>query len=678
MSEPVIAAPGRETAVRKWLLATAVVLLLAGYLAAVLGAARQKGLSFDEGEHIAIGCNVWFNHDFRMESGNGDLVKRWATLPLLVSRPKFVAHDVAYLRAARPYELAFRFFFELGNDPEAILFRCRAMIALVGVATGLLIFFCAKDLFGAAGGLVALTVFVTSPNMLVFGGLVTTEMTSCFALLGAVWASWRLLHEISPWRLAVSLFFAGVVVLAKPTAVILFPIAALLIAWKLASGAPTRCRWWPGGRIVRRWHQLACFAAVAVLHIAAGWSALWAHYGFRYASCDLPRGVELTADLRHADPISPVAAAVLDHATRHRWLPEGFIDGIRLLLHFNESQPAFMNGEWRVGGWLTFFPYAAWAKTQPALLLLLVLAAVALIVRWRNRGTARSSDDAWRSPWPFACFAAVYFGTAIFWDMNIGMRHILPVYPAIYVLSGAAGLLWSRRAAQAVIAALLGWHAVVSAQLYPHFLAYFSPLVGGPREGYRRLVDSSLDWGMDLPGLKQWLAVHNPDGRDPLFLAYFGVGNPDYWGIRSLRLPGRPDWRRGPSYPLAPGIYAISATLLQGIGTPTVGRWNKVYEKAYWKSLATIDTYDRSLSNPGEHARLLAAYPANYWTEAYARFEWLRFGRLCAWLRHHRPPDDEIGYSILIWRLSKAEIFDAGLGPPVELADEPLIRAPGA
>ena len=56
-----------------------------------------------------------------------------------------------------------------------------------------------------------------------------------------------------------------------------------------------------------------------------------------------------------------------------------------------------------------------------------------------------------------------------------------------------------------IFAALLGWHAIESIKVAPDFLAYFNELAGGPANGYRHLVDSSLDWGQDLPKLKEWL-----------------------------------------------------------------------------------------------------------------------------------------------------------------------------
>jgi hypothetical protein len=213
-----------------------------------------------------------------------------------------------------------------------------------------------------------------------------------------------------------------------------------------------------------------------------------------------------------------------------------------------------------------------------------------------------------------------------------------------------------------------------SAVAYPNYLAYFSPLVGGSSQGYKYLVDSSLDWGMDLPGLKHWLDEHNPGGRETVFLAYFGTDSPDYHNIRCKRLPGFFDWRAREVYGLEPGIYAISATLLQSVYTETFGPWTSVYERIYQSCLRNLAVFDQTAHDPAQRAALIGKYPPGFWDREYDAFDKLRFARLCAWLRHHGAPDDNAGHSILIWRLDAAHLRDALFGSPAELDDEAVPR----
>ena len=97
----------------------AVAALLAIYVALALGASTRKGVSFDEAEQIAVGYDIWVRHDFRLETANGDLVKRWATLPLLISRPALPSTGDLRWRQGEPYVVGYEFFFQCGNRPES-------------------------------------------------------------------------------------------------------------------------------------------------------------------------------------------------------------------------------------------------------------------------------------------------------------------------------------------------------------------------------------------------------------------------------------------------------------------------------------------------------------------------------------------------------------------------------
>jgi hypothetical protein len=274
---------------------------------------------------------------------------------------------------------------------------------------------------------------------------------------------------------------------------------------------------------------------------------------------------------------------------------------------------------------------------------------------------------------PYAALIAVFGAVALAQSLDIAQRHILPIYPPIYILAGGAiGLVCRqrRRWLKAGVALLMVGYVGDSLAIYPNYLAYFNPAVGGPSHGYQRLAESSIDWGMDLPGLKIWLNKYNPGNREPFYLAYFGTDDPDYYGIKSTRLPSFPAWESEGVYDLNPGVYAISATLFESFYTDTRGPWNKAYEDRYQITLESLRIMNATANAPAQRAALLKKYPLEVWTRAYGNYKKLRFGRLCAWLRHHHKPDDNIGHSILIWRLNQAEIDDALNGTPAEMAND--------
>jgi hypothetical protein len=158
---------------------------------------------------------------------------------------------------------------------------------------------------------------------------------------------------------------------------------------------------------------------------------------------------------------------------------------------------------------------------------------------------------------------AIYLTSAMASNLNIGLRHVLPLYPFIYVWMGI-GSAWAMkrwpRLAQVLGIGIVIALAVESGQAWPNYLAFFNAPSGGSRGGLRLLSDSNLDWGQDLPLLAQW---QNDHPKTPLYLSYFGMTDPAAYGIKYFNLPGGYVFGPPAQQPTE-GVIAISATNLQG------------------------------------------------------------------------------------------------------------------
>jgi hypothetical protein len=660
-----------------------IALLLAGYYYMAVSASRTKSTTFDEVVHVTAGYNAWRLHDHRFDPGNGDFLKRWATLPLLFSQPNFPPLDSENWRTAEFYRFSRDLFFHAGNDPDSILLQTRSMAALIGVALGVLVFACSRRLFGTAGALVSVTVFAFCPNMLANGALVSTDITLTTMLLASTWCLWRLLHAVTWTNLLLSLLAFSLLVISKMTAVLIVPIAVILIVARFFNREPWLWSLRKKTSLATRGRQSVALLALLLLHCLVGWGAIWTVFDFKYLARGNPADVTLT--LPRPPPGSEVHGVVsqlADFCYRTHVLPEGFVNGMEQLLGTSKRRPSFMNGHWKAGGQIWFFPYAIWVKTPPALFCLLALGAAGWA--WPGKGKipvnapARpSARDALYHAIPLFVLVAVYAFVVMRQGLNIGIRHMLVVYPVFHILAGSVALSFpSRQRAMGIAVALLvGWFAIDSLAVRPHYLAYISSVAGGPSQGYRRLADSSLDWGQDLPGLKHWLATHNPDDREPVFFSYFGIGDPDYYGITSNRLPGFPDWRKLEVFALTPGYYAISATMFQNLYTMPFGPWNRVYENEYQATLRNLGLSENSMGDNAALEDSLRRFPEPIWQDPYGKLEKLRLNRLCGWLRAtHRVPEDNVGYSILIWKLDAHDLHDALWGPPLELYDKPQLN----
>jgi hypothetical protein len=115
-------------------------------------------------------------------------------------------------------------------------------------------------------------------------------------------------------------------------------------------------------------------------------------------------------------------------------------------------------------------------------------------------------------------------------SINIGVRHILPIYPFLAICAGYAIVrIWAWRRAVAV--ALLAWHFIAGAIAHPDYLAYFNETARHPE---RIALDSNLDWGQDLARLA---ALVRREKIPHVFMAYFGHADWRRHGISGDDLP---------------------------------------------------------------------------------------------------------------------------------------------
>ena len=147
---------------------------------------------------------------------------------------------------------------------------------------------------------------------------------------------------------------------------------------------------------------------------------------------------------------------------------------------------------------------------------------------------------------------------------NIGLRYLLGIYPFLFLLIGITAIAALRSWRTYLITALAIWYVVGTVRNHPHHLAYFNELIGGPEDGYHYLVDSNLDWGQDLKGLKTYVDEHN---IERLKLSYFGTVDPRLYDLQYEWLPSAflPNPEAQPAHIPTTGIIAISVTNLVGV-----------------------------------------------------------------------------------------------------------------
>ncbi len=257
--------------------------------------------------------------------------------------------------------------------------------------------------------------------------------------------------------------------------------------------------------------------------------------------------------------------------------------------------PAFLFGRFAENGFIGYFPAAFLVKTP---LIVIVFLTVAVILLLRRAATRRRAV--------FLIMAALgYYLFLMQSALNIGYRHALPALPYLLLLVAGLAAPELQRMVRwpGLPRHVLGWGmtglVLVALWIHPHYLSYFNPAAGGPANGFRVLTDSNVDWGQDLLRLRGWMEDNDVAS---VKLGWFGTADPAYYDLAYEPLPGLGRdaffrlWWAPPFDPAAPepGVYAISASSL--------------------------------------------------WEPPLREEEKLVY----AWFRA-RPPDDRVGYSILIY-----------------------------
>ncbi len=528
---------------RRWHVAS-IAILLCLFAFQLIHVARVTSSSWDEGHHLFDGYTIWTRHDYRANAEVPPLVKLTASLPLLAEHLQ-VPPNQGKSQSMEAFLDGRAFLFK--NGVNRTLFPARMACMVFALALALLLYAAALEMFGAAAALLALALFIFDPNFLASGTYVTTDVASACFFFATVFAFYRYAKAPSWPRLLVTGLALGLAMTTKFTGIFLVPMLLLLAVAEAVSARSLRLL---GRRLA------ACLSIVFV-----GWLLIWAFYGFRYTPA--PRGQELRPPLpaylkTMPDPAQGRELALI---ARLHLLPEPYIWGLANTEKTAwEDTTYFFGRVYRHGIW-EYFPAVFLIKSTLPLLILLCL--VALL--WR-----RIPGLGWREAEFLLVPVAVYFAVVMHAQMDIGARHLLPVYPLLYVLAAAAAawLLRSGPAGKIALVFLLLWQVITSVRVSPAYMAYGNEAWGGPSQVHRYLSDANVDWGQQLLAVKAYVDKNH---IAQCWFAYFpdGAIEPSDYGISCHRLPTASGlwWMNLPTDvpPVISGTVFISDGVLEGI-----------------------------------------------------------------------------------------------------------------
>lgn len=537
----------------------AAVVLVAVFIALALLISMKKSNTWDEPAHMMAGHAYLAEGMDYLSPLNHPVTGRM--LPALLP---YLLLDLAFDPDVKPEGAPGSNFFSYALDflhegGKAHLVLGRLMNILLGALLGAYVYVWSRALWGWWGGTFSLLLYALSPNVLAHSSLATTDMPITAFFFISVFYLWSLgTRGVMPVRVVSAALFISLALTSKHTALLLVPVFLVSFVSAAREGSPRRAA--------------AGFASIFIL----AYIFIWALYGFRYHSAG-PH----YAPLDWASLAPSIFTPVISAFKALKILPEAYLYSIAGVLSSVETgKPAFLMGEHSASGWWYYFIIAFIIKTPVPTLLFL---GASLVLAFSSR--ERRERAAW-----LVFPALVVFILVSAQKVNIGLRHMLPVYPFVFALGGLipAVMAGARGAGRIVFSVLLAWYVYAAAFITPHQLAYFNELVGGPSNGYKYLVDSNLDWGQDLGGLKRYM---ERKGIERVALGYFGYADPSWYGIEYDYLPSFhvENPKNVKAEVRLEGWFAISATMLQGV---------YMRDRAYYdifKGFEPVDTIGHSI-----------------------------------------------------------------------------------
>lgn len=546
----------------------AVLILAAGALA--IGSMWYDSAIRDEMPHITAGYSYLTEFDYRVNPEHPPLIKEMAAFPLLFMNVYFPDRDISWTsRVNDQWELGGKFLYKYGNDADIMLFWARIVMVMIFLFGGWMLYRWTEKITKRRElALIALVLFLFSPNLMAHGRFITTDMGATVFSLFALYAYYLYLEKPS-WK---SYLWAGVVfglaLLAKFSTFLLIP-TFLLIGFLYGIGTYRK------GKFNVMFKATCIEVGKALGVIIIGCLFVWLWY--------IPHIWNMPVAVQHQLINESITDKDLGHlgfntllnrmtdVTALRPLSQYLLGFLMVTAHTTGGHMTYFFGQLGTH-WPDYFVFAYLLKEPLPAQILFYFASLVFLIYAVARFVKSSQKNPKILLWVrknavvlgYAFLAALVFGMATINKLQLGIRYILPIFPFLYLFTAImigefsknldkkkkVGLYYTN---VGIVIALLVWSIGTNIMTYPSYLPYFNELIGGPSNGWKYMVDSNVDWGQDLIRLKQYVDQNN---IPVINIDYFGGGDLDYYLGNRYQVWG---YDKKPS----PGWFAISASAIQ-------------------------------------------------------------------------------------------------------------------
>lgn len=513
-------------------------------IAAILILTLMLGLSFftlkddsaiiDEVAHIPAGYSYLKYGDFRLNPEHPPLIKDIAAAPLLFLQLRFPDSIPAWTQEANgQWEAGWHFLYHIGNDADQILLYSRLPILLIAIVLGWCIYRFSLRRYGPTVALFALGLYALSPNVIAHNHYVTTDIGIAAFIFFALWSFLNWAEDPSNRKkLALATVFFALAQVAKFSAVMLIPfyVVMLFIKW-LSTNRKAR------GDLAKH------FIIGLVIIFLAGLALIWLFYTPH--TINTPNTVQdklieeslaggyydiygkYLVELNNVPIIKPLVQYIL---------------GVLMVINRVQSgNITYLLGEVTNQSFAWYFPISFVLKTPLPMLIMVVGALLATAIGYFRKRTKKPLNDI-RSyaqqhfPELMALMFIVFYSyLSITGNLNLGIRHLFPMMPFVFILVAKKSVDtyhrvsspgWKKAVAASLIV-LTAWYGIIAILQFPRYIPYMTEAVGGSKNAIKYLSDSNVDWGQDAKRLVEY--VNNNPNIDKIAIDYFGGADMKYY-----------------------------------------------------------------------------------------------------------------------------------------------------
>lgn len=588
--------------------------------ALMIESAVSDSAIMDELAHIPAGYSYLYKLDYRLNPEHPPLVKILSAIPLLFFKPNFPTNSSAWEGINGQWDMGNQFLYQAGNNADKIIYWARIPPILLTVILIIFTYIFSRKILGKWWALLPSFLVAFSPTFLAHGHYVTTDIAATFGILFSTYWFLKFLEKPQIKQVFVAGIAFGIAMLTKFSTVILIPYFLFLaIAF-----CTIQFFYHQANNQFSRFKNFLAIAfryfGLTVLVFAVGFIVIvYPLYFFLTLNYPLQKQLSDTEFILTSYGGGPTPPGQFCRLSRcpaelDIWLTKNpitrpfahYLLGVLMVLQRAAGgNTTYFLGEVSAAGSPLYFPIV-YALKEPLPVLLLIVGALKIALL----NFIKKVKDGLKIKkiilnylatnfveFSFIIFTFLYLARTIMSPLNIGLRHLLPIMPLVYILTikswkkltetsllsffnfsfqplkFLANFVNSKIVKFTALSLLLLWLLIEVLSTSPYFLSYFNQLGGGLKKGYRYVTDSNYDWGQDLKRLKVFIEKWNKDNPDKkidkIAIDYFGGGNPRYylgevaenwWSARGNPL----EISKNENYPKPIKWIAISVNTLQG------------------------------------------------------------------------------------------------------------------